>query len=867
MRNTINYLPLFVFICGIGLLFSGCSTKKNTFVNRSFHNLTARYNGYFYAKESIKEGVVKLEKGHFDDYARVLPVYQLGDEKAAKSVYPEMDRAFKKSSNVIQRHSIFIKDIEYVKWIDDNYMTIGISHYYKKDYFAAIEVFDYVLKQYKKNEIKYDAMVWLIRSYNEGAIVSKAQTLIDMVDNDSKFPKRIRAELDMAIADFYLKREDYPLTAKYVEKALINVKKKKTKIRLTYILAQLYQKTEDNRKASTYFAEVVKLNPPYEMAFQAKISQAKAFDGSEKRKNEIKGQLVKMLKDSKNKEYFDQIYYALAEMSMSDKDEKEAIKYLNLSVSSSIENVKQKALSYLKLGEIYFAKPEYKAAQTYYDSCAGILPSNHPDYEAIMSKRESLTGLIVNLTTISTEDSLQKIARMSEAERNEYLDIVIENIIKEEIRKKREDQERLEQLSNQPLSQQGQQVSGVSTGSVWYFYNNTATSFGFAEFRKKWGDRTLEDNWRRSIKESGIFDIDGNEEKELSDTIDPLEALRDKEKYLKDLPLTEEKMILSTQKIVDAYYNAGIIYKEQFADNKNTVKILEEFIGRFPESFYKLQCFYQLYRCNLALENHKRADYYKDILLNQYADSEYSRIIRNPDQYKTTTASKNEIEAFYIETYQKYNEAEYVLVLANCYRADTLYAKSEHSAKFNFLKALVIGKTQGIVPFERELREIVVNYPNDPVNLKAKEMLEYIENTKPEPAMEIASKYKFEKEASHNYMLFIPTQTNINDLKIAVSDFNSTYFSTSQLSITNLFFNDSIQILVVKGDGLADKTKAMTYYTAIKEDEMVIQKAGGKMVEFAISTANYPIFFKDKNVDEYKAFFDLKYLEKKQKNN
>ncbi|MDQ3191395.1 MAG: tetratricopeptide repeat protein [Bacteroidota bacterium] len=866
VHNSIkNHLLLFLFLSGVCLIFSGCSTKKNTFAHRTYHNITSRYNGYFYAKESIKEGVVKLKKAHVDNYDRILPIYQLGDKKAAKSIYPEMDKAFKKSSNVIQRHSIMLKGTEYVKWIDDNYLAIGISHYYKQDYFAAIEIFDYIFKQYKKNEIKYDAQVWLIRSYNEGAIVSKAQTIIDMVDNDSKFPKRIRGELDMAIADFYLKREDYPMTSKYVEKALINVKKKKTRTRLTYILAQLYQKTGDNRKASTYFAEVVKLNPPYEMAFQAKISQAKSFDGSEKRKNEIKAQLAKMLKDSKNKEYFDQVYYALAEMALVEKDEKTAIKYLNLSISSSIDNVKQKALSYLKLGEIYFLQPQYQYAQAYYDSCVGILPLDYPNYEEILSKRESLTGLIFNLTTITREDSLQRVATMSEADRDKFLDNLIEKTIKEEERKKREEKELMDRMASQPSMQQGQQTSGGATGGIWYFYNTSAISFGFSEFRKKWGDRTLEDNWRRSVKESGIFgdeEIEG-EEAALADDSDPYEAIKNKENYLKELPLTEEKMKESTEKIVEAYYNAGIIYKEQLADNPNTIKILEEFINRYPESKYKLQCYYQLYRCNLAVENEKRANYYKDILLNQYADSEYSRIIRNPDQATATTASKNEIENFYIETYQKYIETDYSTVIANCYKADTLYAKSDFSPKFDFLKALVIGRVQGVVPFERELREIVVNYPNNEVKIKAQEMLDYIESNKPEPVDQIASKYKIDNQASHNYLLLVPKATNINELKIAVSDFNSIYFSTSKLSITNLFLNDTTQMLVVTGEGLADKAKAMNYYTAIKEDEQVIQKAIGKMTEFTISANNYPIFFKDKDIEEYKTFFDFKYLNKK----
>jgi tetratricopeptide (TPR) repeat protein len=855
----------------------GCSNKKNTFAHRTYHNITARYNGYYYACEAIKDGVFKLEGAHKDDYTRVLPVYKLGAEQDAKTIYPEMDRAFKKASNVINRHSIKIKDTEFVKWIDDNYLAIGISHYYKRDFFAASEVFEYIVRQYKKEEIRYDAIVWLIRTYNENAIVSQAQMLIDLVDNDKKFPKRLRGDLDLAIGDFYIKREDYPNAAKYLDKALQNVKKKKTKVRVNYILAQLYQKTGDDRKALARYSTVLKLSPDHEMAFQAKINQAKSFSGESKGKKGIKAQLVKMSKEKKNEEYFDQIFYALGEISMKEKDEPQAIRYVNKSIEYSKDNQKQKALSYLFLGDIYFSKPDYKYAQAYYDSCASILPQNYFDYARIIEKKDILTSLISNLTVIAREDSLQRVALMSEADRDVFLDKMIEKLVKAEEKRIKDEKERLERLesanrSGGPVGQQGAADGGNQGGSGtdWYFYNRTAVSFGFNEFRKKWGDRKLEDNWRRSSKEATNM-FTGDENESGGDEVNPVspegqasifEAIREKSQYLIDLPLTEEKMAESKEKIVEAYYNAGAIYKEQLSDNKNAIRTFEEFVERYPDNKYNAKSYYQLYRCNLALPNEPRAEYYKAMIFSKFPNSEYAKIIKNPSSAKSTTAARDEIEAFYVATYEKYLRGEFGGVMVNCLEAEDKYANSAYSAKFEYLKALVIGKTQGIVAFEDALRQIIALYPNDPVKAKAEEMLEYIENAKPQSGSEeLASKYAYDKEALHNCIMIVDSKVDVTELKIAISDFNTTFFSLEDLNITNLPYSPEKQMIVVAG--LKNAEKAMVYFNAIKEDASVRVKAGNAPpLFFAISAANYPAFFKDKDIEGYEKFFNVKYLKK-----
>jgi outer membrane protein assembly factor BamD (BamD/ComL family) len=851
-------------------MLSGCSTKKNTFAHRTYHNVTARYNGYFYAKESIKEGVFKLETAHKDDYTRILPIYKLSDEQAAKSIYPEMDRAYQKASTVIQRHSIMLKNVEYVKWIEDNYLAIGISHYYKRDYFPAMEVFDYMIKQYKKSEIKYDAMIWLLRSYNEGGIVSKAQQIMDVLENDKKLPKKLKGPYDLAVADFYLKRENYPMAAKHLERGLPNIKKKKEKVRAIFILAQLYQKTGENRKSSSRFTEVIKLNPEYVMTFQAKINLAKSFDGNSRNKKDIIAQLFKMLKDKKNEEYFDQIYYALAEIELKDNNTNQAIEYLKKSVSASTTNNQQKSFSYLMLGEIYFKSKQYVPAQAYYDSTFSFLPSTYYDYENLMSKKNHLTTLITNLNTIAMEDSLQRIAKMGEAQREKYIDDLITKLVAQEEKRIQEEEEK-KKLSSQQIglnagAGNNPPGGGGQTGAVWYFYNSTALSFGFNEFRKKWGERTLEDNWRRSIKDVNLFANNEDEEGELSDSSEVaagtsgIDAIKNREKYLKDLPISEEKMQKSTEKIIESYYTAGTIYKEQLADNESAIDLFEEFIKRFPaenENKYLLPSYYQIYRCCINTGNEKKSEHYKNILLNRHPESEYSRIIRNPES-KGTNASANEIEDFYSKTYQSYLNGEFSLVFNNCLYADSVYSKSPFSPKFDFLKAMAIGKLKGIDAFESALKEIVVRHPNTDVKERAEEMLQYISQLKPQPKDTVASKYKYDVNASHNCVLIVPESVDMNSLKIVVSDFNTVFFSNEKLTITNLNFNESFQMVSISG--LENKKTAMNYYDAIKENESVLAKCDKNLTPMAISTENFSVFYKEKDINEYMVFFNKKYL-------
>lgn len=854
-------------------------------MHRGWHNMTARFNGYYYSNENIKETVKKIEKAHKDDFSKIIPLFIYTNNTNSKNFYSDCDKTIKKSSVVIQRHTITErkskKEIPNAcKWIDDNYVLIGKAHFYKRDLFSALEAFEYVSKIYPRPESKYTGMLWMMRTNNEIGSYSLTEGSLDEIRNATDFPtdKSFQRELALVTSDYYIKREDYGPCIKHLTKAIALTRKKATKARYTYVLAQVYEKLGDKKKASQYYGMVPKLHPSYDMAFNAQINRAKLYDIASGGSKIIKKELNKMLRDDKNIEFQDQIYYALADIAVKENDVPLALTYLAKSIKASTTNSTQKALSYLKRADIYFEKPDYKNAQANYDSTMTVLPKDYVDYAVIEEKKKSLTALVVNLNVIILEDSLQRLGKMSEKDREKKIEAMIERIEEEEKQKEEDRLYKLKLASETTTPTTSESTSGGS--SAWYFYNPATVSFGAGAFAKKWGNRKLEDNWRRSEKDQVI--ANANPDEEVTDLSDSAQTLgngnslasntktknkKDKNYYLKNIPLTPDAIAKSNIKIVDAFYNVGSIYKEQLLNNQKSVEAFEELLQRYPENKYKLNSYYQLYRIYLAMSNTVKSDYYKNLLLKDYPESDYAAIIRNPGYAADIAASKSQVENFYSETYQMYGSGNYSQALANCNRADSLYSKSNLMPKFSFLKALCIGRTQDITAFESALSQVIVKYPKDPVKEKAQEMLDMIkqqktaavttttnDSTASTPVKEVV-KFAFNEDGEYYCLVVIENgKGDLNKFKTKLSNFNTEMFSTAEISISSIFLDVTHQMVSVKTfDG---KDKAMDYFEAMKaKKELFADLEKGSFQTFVISADNYTIFYKDKNIQEYEQFF------------
>jgi len=486
--------------------FYSCSPKRNTFARRAYHNLTSHYNVYWNGNESIKNALRYVEKNSADNYNDILPVFQYGTSEQIASINADLDRSQEKASKTIQKHSMRFKGQENVKWIDDSYLLIGKAYFYKQEYVSARRTFNFIIQEYPKNDLRFDAIIWLVKTYNRKGEYEKSENQLLELQSimDSEIvPYHIKQDVPLMFAELYLLQKKYEIGVDYILKAIELSTQKQMITRLKFILAQIYQKEKRFSEASELYKEIIRRNPDYRMAFQAKLNVALSFEGDGDL-SEIDRSLHKLLAEAENEDFRDQIYFALAELAVQNQDYQKAIEYYRASVAVSKKNDFQKAKSSLQLADLYFENKNFSEAGLYYDSCSQFIPENFPNVEIIKPKLEMMISLVGNLQVVYEQDSLRSIAALGEEERFAIIDGLIEQHQKKEIEKQEENQAF---LNNASLRVPETNYAANAGGGSWYFYNPSTLSYGFSQFINKWGRRKLEDNWRLSRKKMLSDDI------------------------------------------------------------------------------------------------------------------------------------------------------------------------------------------------------------------------------------------------------------------------------------------------------------------------------------------------------------------------
>ena len=906
-QTKVKRLNFIYFLLVIGLIGVSCSTKRNTALNRAYHNLTAHYNAYFNGRDAYRQGNKKIENSIKDDFSTYIPVFPISNETAAKSASGEMETALTKAAKVIKLHSItakpkrksgslskkkkeFYNKTEYCNWVDDSWFLTGKSKLVNHDLYGAEEAFEYIIKEYTSEEIKYDASIWLARTYNEMGKFNDSKNILDRIEGEKEFPKRLRKDLTLSYADLYMKWKKYEDAIPKLKTAVKLNAKKKEKARYNYILAQIYQRLNQYTNASECYTQVTKLNPPYEMIFNAQINRATCFDMGAGNAGQIRKQLNKMLKDDKNIEYKDQIYFALANLYQKENDIDMALQLYKLSAQSSVSNNTQKALSYLSVADIYFGQQKYIQAQTYYDSTMAFIDPKYVDYNTIQAKSNNLSELVKSLIVVQTEDSLQRIASLSEKERNKIIDNLIQEVIREEERKKQEEQQ--QQINSMMFNQnqQNQNFNNNMGGGKWYFYNPATLSFGMSEFRKKWGNRKLEDDWRRKNK-AVVMSMNGEELANNTDSATK-PAITDNKKrefYLQNLPLTDSLLSASNLRIEDALFNSGEAYKNRLKNYPLAIIQFETLISRYPESRYLLQAYYYLYNMNSELKNEANASKYKNLILQKFPESNYAHILSNPNYMKELEEKKAVINNLYDQAYQEFKKKNYFKVFSYCHQADSLFSNNMISAKFGLLKALSTGGTGDIVGFKNSLSDIIEKYPGTEEKVTAENILAYVskgdysylaqqalyQETKQDTTqVSVSNKtdslsvestddlYKLDEADKQYFVILLDKNADIYKLKYNLFGYNIDYFSMFDFEISTGTWNDRYQL--IKVFPFASRKEAVKYYkSAKKRKEIVFKGIDDRQYKyFVISEKNIPILQTDKDFDRYFNFFTLKYLEK-----
>lgn len=886
-----------------------CSTKKKSVFNRAYHNVTSKYNGYWNGREAQREAIKTLNKNNKDNFEEVLRVYPIGTKEDRRSVYPQMDKAIDKAGVVIQKHSMLIKGKEYCNWIDDSYLLIGKSNFYKGDYLAGLEIFTYMQKQYQDKKSRFDAALWSIRTNTELLRYKTGEEEILKLEADKTFPKKKKgAEFATVTADFFLAQADYNQAIPKLEQAIALSKKGRMKTRMTYILGQLYQEKNDGTKAAEMYTKVIKRNAPYEMEFNARINRALMASEESGQLADIKKELKKMARDDKNVDFLDRIYFALADIAMDEQDKPLALDYLQKSIRANTTNPTQKAISYYTVGDIYFDDREYPKAAAYYDSSYSVLPPEHKQYERVKAKRDNLADLVKNLKVIAYQDSMLMLSELSDSELDALIADLIADVVAEE--------ERLAQVAenfgaNSPQDQSSNRSN--NTGSTWYFYNQTSISYGLQEFREKWGERKLEDNWRRSNKQTVLSS--GDEDGVLPTDSASLSALKDPANYLKNVPRTAGAIDSAHITLEGALYNLGVIYKDKIGDKERSVEAFEDYLERYPNGRYKLETFYQLHLLGKAIGNIELAEGYKQKIISQYPESDYAKILTDPTYLAKLEALKGELGRMYARAYQNYLDGEYEKTFAGCDSALIAFEKEDLIPKFGLLRAMTIGKTDRLIAYRRALENVVETYPGTPEKTRAEELLGYVkglmgdvqpsekeegrtenaERGKGEEDLSGGSKkggkekgekekekveestgeqpeesnetepeapeiYTFNFDTSHYYLLVISkVGLDINKIKAALSNFNTEFYSIERLKIKTAKLGRDNDMFYVTG--FKQTAKCMDYYENLKsKPELFEGLEPSELNQFIISNQNFTTFFRDKNVETYNAFFSANYL-------
>lgn len=855
-------------------------------MSRGYHNLTAYYNVYYNGNDAFKTGAEKVNKAYQDNYSVILPVFQYSNEEACRTAFAEMNRAIEKGSKCIQKHSITAKpkenkknkfdpdQKEFVKWIDDSYLLIGKANFYKRDFYPAIETFNYLIKEYSNQPVKYEAYMWLARCYIEMKKLDKARDYLGAIVPDiDKIPKNLLGPYYMTWADAFLREQKFIEALPYLEKGVQNTSNKTLKARYFFIMAQVYHQVEENRKAYIAYGKVIDLNPAYQMTFNAKINRASIFNAEANDSKQLIRELNKMLKDEKNIDYRDQIYYALGNIALSEERIPDAVGFFKLSTQVSTSNDNQKGMSFLALAELYYTEPNYKNAQIYYDSTVTFLDHAYPDFAAIKRLNENLNELVFNLEIIHTQDSLQKMARMSEAERNVIIDKVIEGILVEEEQKRQ-----LEAQDKQDLAFLEQTNSqAANEGGKWYFYNTQMMATGAAEFKKKWGNRKLEDDWRRKNKELVI----GDQMVEV-DTASASKANsfsnKTRDYYLVDLPMTDSARLASSKKIEEAYFNIATIYKDKFYDYPLSISAYNKLLADYPQTGFRLQSYYNMYKLYMLTKDKEQAEIYKNKIINEYPNSDYALILINPDYFKEQEKVDRQINFLYQATYKYFLVDNCVEVSNNYHFADSAYPASPLIPKFALLNTLCVGHSGDTILFKGALADFMKKFPKTEEADYAQEVMNALDRkphqvvlaeVKPEIVDQFAqgnkvdsidySMYNLKPNTEYLYIVVVANdKADANRVKFNVSNFNIDYYSYLDFTVESEFISTEFSVIAVRK--FKNQNMAANYYESMFVANEVFEDLNKDSYRaYIISTENYAKFLGDKVILRYQRFFEANF--------
>ena len=906
-----------------------CSIKKNTPATRAYHALTAHYNTLYNGQVAFLEGSEAQNKGHKDNFNEILPMYICTNKATAGMGKSNYETAITKCEKAIKVHSIkkrpivkgnkkrSEKDKEYLArkefnpYIYHAWLMMADAQFRKGEFFEAASTYNYILRLYSTQpDITSVAKARLARCYVALDWPYDAEDLLNKMKRDS-ITRKGQAEFDNTKAGYYILTHQYKEAIPHLKNAISATRGKLPKARLNFLLAQLYHETGNDTLAYKALSKVIRANPPYEVAFNARIMQTEVMDKSKFR--QMIARLKRMAKSDKNKDYLDKVYYAMGNIYLSNEDTTHCIYAWEKGLEESKKNGPDKATLLLHLSQLYWEQENYIEAARTYKLCVSALDKEHQEYKETERRSKVLGELEPHLSTIKLQDSLQVLANSPEEVYLAAIDRVIAELRKKEKEEAKKAAANGTLNPNAPTNGMAMNNAAGTTkpalatdlnsfGSQqqgdWYFYNPTTVKNGAQEFQKRWGMRRNEDYWRISNKQSLLKEQEEGEDYNYdeaaadslfggvggaaADSISSAEqALKDslandpheREYYLRQIPFTEEQMAESNRLLGDALYNAGIKEQEQLENFPLAERTMIRFLNDFPEHDGTDNVFYHLFLLYGRLDDVESAEEYRGYLLEDFPEAKLAALLGNPNYELIAREGKHVEDSIYAEAYSAYQQEQYDKVEENYQFSTDNFPEGKHRARMMFVRAMSSLYSGQRDTFMVTLREVVEKFPKEEVSELAAAIVKGIDEgrllmddrydassiwsrrTRSEAAdsTEAAPTLKDDRYCDFNFVLAYPTGgLDENMLVFEMAHYNFTNFMARNFDI-EIQADAGLTMMIIKGFLSYDEVHA--YAQKLYADDHMRSRLEG-IRTLLISDDNLKMIGKEFSFDDYKEFYE-----------
>jgi len=905
-----------MLLAAVLLAATGCSTQKNTAKTRWWHSFKARYNTYYNGTLAYIDGSLEKENGNKDNFTEMLPLYTVGNKQSREIGKGNFEKAIEKCQKTIKLHSIkkrpvwdkkrrkTEKDIEWLSRREYNpflwkaWMLMGRSQFYKGAFDEAASTFAYMGRLYQTQPAIYaKSRAWLAKCYLEEGWLYDAEDVVRNMERDS-IHWSARKEWDYTYADYYIHTGDYAKAIPYLRKVIKHEMRRKQRAREWYLMGQLQTALGNKAEAMRAYKRVIRQNPPYEVEFNARIAMTEVMSGGQWKK--MVSRLKRMAASDKNKEYLDQVYYAIGNIYLAQNDTAKAISAYERGAAKATRSGIEKGVLLLKLGDIYWEMERYNDAQRCYGEAIGLLDKERKDYEELSHRSKVLDQLVPYTDAVHLQDSLQTLAKMDEKDRNAAIDRTIAELK----RKEKEERDRLaEQNAQETMQQNGggnnmqqqnnrqQNNMNQQTNGLWYFYNATAVSQGKSAFQKMWGKRENVDNWQRVNKT--VVNFGGNqEETELSeaqlDSIARQEAIEDsldqiadsaqndphkREYYLAQIPFTEDQIEASNKIIEDGLFNAGVIFKDKLNNLPLSEKQLKRLTSQYPDFEKMADAYYHMYLLYMRKGETDVAEGYVERLKKEYPESEWTTLLSDPYFVENAKLGVHMEDSLYASTYDAFKAARYAEVSGNVRISDSRFPLGANRDKFVFiggLSKLNEGDAEGCL---EDMNTVVKKWPQSGVAEMAGMIVKGVSEGKRlkggkfdldnvwERRSEVLTdndstavrELSDERFAAFTFMIaYKPDSTDENRLLFELARYNFTSFLVRNFDIA---VEDADGIHRMKVSGFRNYDEALQYVRQLFTNKTITSLIGRNRT-IIISEKNLPLLGRQFSYDDYARFYD-----------